>query len=190
MGQAKLKADLDVAEYFMGEEQSPIRHEFLYGKVYAMAGTSQNHNRIVRNISSRLFNHLSDSDCEVYVENIKVSPSEDVYYYPDVIVTCEGEFENKYVSGSPKLIVEVTSPSTAQTDRREKLFAYQKMPSVLEVVIIDQEKIAIEIHRKQADRQWLSYYYDESDMEFDLESTGLALQVSDVYERVLFDASL
>ena len=133
MGYAKLKANLEIDEYFKGEEVSPIRHEFLYGKVYAMAVRSQNHNRIIRNVSNRLFNRLSDSPCEVYVENIKVCPSEDVYYYPDVIVTCEGEFKNKYVCDSPTLIVEVTSPSTAQTDRREKLFAYQKMPTVLEV---------------------------------------------------------
>lgn len=189
MGQVKLKANLDVDEYFKGEEQSPVRHEFLYGKVYAMAGTSQNHNRIIRNVSNRLFNHLSGSPCETYVENIKVSPSEEVYYYPDVIVTCEGEFENKYVCSSPTLIVEVTSPSTAQTDRRENLFAYQKMPSVLEVLIIDQEKVAIELHRKQPDGRWASYHFDESDTDFDLESVDLTFKILEVYERVLFDAS-
>ncbi len=187
MGLAKLQAKLDIGDYFEGEEKSPIRHEFLYGKVYAMSGTSQNHNRIIRNVSNRLFNHLSNSPCETYVENIKVSPSEEVYYYPDVIVTCEGEFENKYVCESPTLIIEVTSPSTAQTDRREKLFAYQKMPSVLEIVIIDQEKIAIDLHRKQLDGQWVSYSFDESDAEFDLESVDLTFQLSDVYERVLFN---
>jgi len=187
MGQVKLKTNLDVDEYFRGEELSPIRHEFLYGKVYAMAGTSQNHSRIIRNVFGRVYNHLSDSHCEVYVENIKVSPSEEVYYYPDIIVTCEGDFENKYLCSSPELIVEVTSPSTAQIDRREKLFAYQKMPSVIEIVIIDQEMISIELHRRQPDGLWGSYYFEESDTEFYAESVDLTFQIAQVYERVLFN---
>ena len=189
MGHAKLKADLDIDEYFKGEELSPVRHEYLYGKVYAMAGTSQNHNRIIRNFSNRLFNGLLDSPCEVYSENIKVSPSEEVFYYPDVIVTCEGDFKNKYVCESPALIVEVTSPSTAQTDRREKLFAYQKIPSVHEIVIVDQELISIELHRRQPDGRWATYHFDESDAEFYLESVDQTFQVAEVYERVLFDTS-
>ncbi|CAN5578467.1 Uma2 family endonuclease [soil metagenome] len=181
MGHAKLKADLAIDEYLKGEELSPIRHEYLYGKVYAMAGTSQNHNRIIRNFSNRLFNALSKSPCEVYSENIKVSPSEEIFYYPDVIVTCEGEFKNKYVCDSPTLIVEVTSPSTAQTDRREKLFAYQKIASVHEIVIVDQELIAIELHRRLPDGKWAAYNFDESDLEFYLESVDLTLHVSEVY---------
>lgn len=186
MGYAKLKAKLSVKEYLEGEEISPVRHEYVYGEVYAMAGVSQNHNRITGNLFTLLSSHLAGSSCEVYSENIKVNPSPEVFYYPDLIVTCEGNFKNKFVCAEPKLIIEVTSPSTIQIDRREKLAAYQKMESVQEVVVIDQEKVRIELHRRLATGQWITYFFSDNDKELDFESVGMNLEVSDVYSRVNF----
>ena len=186
MGYAKLKGKLSVEDYLEGEEISTIRHEFFHGEVYAMAGVSQNHSRITRNLLNLLSSHLKDSACEAYAENIKVHPSDDVYYYPDIVVTCEGEFKNKFVCEEPKLIIEVTSPSTIQIDRREKLAAYQKMESVQEVVVIDQEKVRIELHRRLATGQWITYFFSDRDKELDFESVGMDLDVSDVYARVNF----
>lgn len=187
MGFAKLKTKISVKEYLEGEEISDIKYEYFDGEVYAMAGTSQNHNRIARNIVNALSSHLQDSPCEPYIENIKVRAGEDVFYYPDVLVTCEGEFKNKYFCEEPVLIVEVISPSTEQIDRREKLHAYQQMPSVIEYVIIEQEKIWVEIHRRQTNGSWITYFYSRNDTEFMLESVGLTLQLSEVYHRVSFE---
>lgn len=187
MGLAKLKTKISVKEYLDGEEISDIKYEYLDGAVYAMACTSQNHNRIARNIVNALLNHLQNSPCEPYIENIKVRAAEDVFYYPDVLVTCEGEFENKYFCEEPILIVEVISPSTGQIDRREKLRAYQQMPSVIEYVIIEQEKISVETHRRQTDGNWITYFYTRTDTEFTLESVGLTLPLSEVYRRVNFE---
>ncbi len=187
MGLAKLKTKISIEEYLDGEEISDIKYEYIDGEVYAMAGTSQNHSRITGNISNALLNHLRDSDCEPYSENIKVRAEEKVFYYPDVLVTCEGEFKNKYFSEEPILIVEVISPSTKQIDRREKLRAYQQMPSVHEYVIVEQEKIAVEIHRRQPDGNWITYFFTRTDTELNLESVDLTLQLSEVYRRVTFD---
>jgi Uma2 family endonuclease len=74
------------------------------------------------------------------------------------IVTCEGALQNKYYSERPVLIVEVISPSTERADRLEKLPAYKAMPSVLEILIVDQEKIAIEIHRRVNSVEWADEY--------------------------------
>ena len=112
MALAKLQTKISVEEYLKGEEISDIKYEFVDGEVYAMAGASQNHSRISGNIFNALSNHLQDSPCEPYIENIKVRAAGDVFYYPDVLVTCEGNFKNPYVCEEPILIVEVTSPST------------------------------------------------------------------------------
>ena len=189
MGLAKLKTKVSVEDYISGEEISDIKHEYLDGEVYAMAGASQNHNRIIGNLFNALFNNLRDSSCEPYSENIKVRLSEEVFYYPDVLVTCEGNFNNPYYSEQPILIVEVISPSTAQTDRREKLRAYQQMPSVHEYVIVEQELISVEIHRRQTDGRWITYYYTRQDTEFTLESVDLTIQLEEVYRRVNFENS-
>lgn len=186
MGLAKLKTKISVADYLKGEEVSDIRYEYVDGEVYAIAGTSQNHSRITRNFLTALTNHLIDSDCEPYSENTKVR-AEEAFYYPDILVSCEGEFNNKYFSEEPILIVEVISPSTERIDRHEKLHAYRDMPSVTEYVIVEQEKMEIEIHRRQSDGNWITYFYAENDTEFTLESVNLTLQLSEVYRRVTFE---
>ena len=188
MGYAKLNAKISVEDYLTGEEISQIRHEFIDGEVYAMAGASQNHNRIAGNLFSSLSRHLENSSCEPYAEGMKVKTVENVFYYPDVLVSCEGNFNNPYYSESPVLIIEVTSPSTAQIDRREKLRAYQQMPNIHEYVLVDQEKIAVEIHRRQSDGRWITYYFDRNDEEFTLESVDLKILLTDVYRRVNFDS--
>jgi len=188
MGYAKLKAQISVEEYISGEQISQIRHEFLAGEVYAMAGASQNHNRIAMNLSNALSRHLENSRCETYAEGMKVKIVEDVFYYPDVLVTCEGNFNNPYYSESPVLIIEVTSPSTSQIDRREKLRAYQQMPSIQEYVIVNQDQIAVEIHRRQTDGRWITYFFDRNDEDFTLESVELTLPLTEVYRRVNFES--
>jgi len=187
MGLAKLKTKITIEEYLNVEEISDIKYEYIDGEVYAMAGVSQSHSRITRNFLNALTNHLRDSDCEPYSENIKVRAEEATFYYPDILVTCEGEFNNKYFAEEPILIAEVISPSTKQIDRREKLHAYRDMPSVIEYVIVEQEKIEIEVHRRQTDGNWITHFFTDTDTEFTLESVDLTLQLSEVYRRVTFE---
>lgn len=186
MALPKFKTGISIEEYLDGEKISEIRYEYINGEVYAMACVSQNHSRITRNFLNALTNHLIDSHCEPYSENIKVR-AETAFYYPDILVTCEGEFNNKYFSEEPILIVEVISPSTERIDRHEKLHAYRNMPSVIEYVIVEEEKMEIEIHHRQADGNWITYFYAENDTEFTLESVDLTLQLSEVYRRVTFE---
>ncbi len=120
-------------------------------------------------------------------KTLKFAPPPTFFINPDVLVTCEGNFKNPYICEEPILIVEVTSPSTRQIDRREKLRAYQQMPSVHEYVIVEQEKIAVEIHRRQPDARWITYFFSRNDTEFTLESVDLTVQLTEVYRRVDFE---
>jgi Uma2 family endonuclease len=189
MGYAKLKTKISVEDYLSGEELSPVRHEYLYGEVWAMAGATQNHGRIVMNLAIAITNKLSGSKCEAYAEGIRVRASEDVFYYPDILVTCEGNFTNRYYSEAPVLIIEVLSDSTEKVDRREKLLAYRMMPSVQEIVLIDQRRLAIEIYKRQPNGGWLAISYDETDNEVTLDSLDFSVAINDIYRRVNFGES-
>lgn len=187
MGLPKLKTKISVEEYLKGEKISPVRHEYIEGEVYAMAGTSDNHSRIAGNIYVALSIHLRNSPCEPFAGETKVQVTRNVYYYPDVLVSCEEDPESPYFRNSPILIIEVTSPSTEHIDRREKLLFYQQMQSVQEYCVIDQHRINIELHRRQTNGTWITYYFDASDDEIEFQSVGLTLPIPEIYRRVRFE---
>jgi Uma2 family endonuclease len=186
MGVRKLKTKISVEDYLEGEKISPIRHEYVEGEVYATAGASDSHNLIVGDLYSSLLVHLRDSKCQPFFNDIKVRVTRNVYYYPDVLVSCEENPEDSHFRNSPILIIEVTSTSTKSIDRPEKLLFYQQIPSVQEYAVIDQHKVNIELHRRQASGTWITYYFDVSDDEIDFESIRLTLPISELYRRVKF----
>ena len=95
--------------------------------------------------------------------------------------------EDSHFRNKPILIVEVISPSTEHIDRREKLLFYQQIPSLQEYVVIEQKEIAIEIHRRQPNGGWITYYFDESDDEVEFQSIDMTLAIDEIYRRVKFE---
>ena len=171
------------AEYLEGERVSEIRHEYIDGKVYAMAGASADHNEICGDVYTILKNHLRSSPCRVFMEAVKVALSDDLgdaFYYPDVFVTCEPKGEDTHVMREPKLIIEVISPSTARHDRGEKLAAYKRIPSVEEIVLVEQEWPEIFVTRRSDN--WKRHIYTMMDSEIELASVGLIIKVADIYQ--------
>lgn len=131
---------MDVATYLALEEQGQIRHEYVAGEVYAMPGGTFRHMRIVGNIHVKLATAARGGPCSVYTDNAKVRPSDEVFYYPDVVSICTAHDQESVFTASPCLIVEVTSPSTARIDRGEKLHAYLSIPTLRAYLIVDQHK--------------------------------------------------
>lgn len=186
MGLAKLKTKISAEEYLEGELVSETKHEFIGGEVYAMAGASERHHRICANFFIRLDSHLENSKCGAFITDMKLKTDKATFYYPDVFVACDKNPESEYYREEPILIIEVTSPSTRQTDRREKLRAYQQIPSVHEYAVIEQDKTYIELHRRQPDGHWITYFFNDNDEEFTFESIDLTVQLAEVYNRVIF----
>lgn len=187
MGVLKLKTKTSVEDYLDAEKISPVKHEFVEGEVYAMAGASDNHNRIVNELVTALSIHLRNSKCEPFSGDIKVQATRNVYYYPDVIVTCEESPDSQYFRNFPILIIEVTSRSTSQIDRREKLLFYLQMPSVQEYVIVDQYQMNVEVHRRQPNGGWLTYFFNEKSDLVEFASVDLSIPLPEIYRRVKFD---
>jgi Uma2 family endonuclease len=82
---------LSVEEYLRLEETSPVKHEYVGGFIHALAGASKRHNQIALNIASRLRDAVRGGPCRVYIGDVKVRVADDVYYYPDVVVSCGSE---------------------------------------------------------------------------------------------------
>ena len=138
---------MTVEEYFRYEENSPVKHEYVAGEVYAMSGATARHNRIVGNILGRLFPVARLSPCDVFVSDMRVQVARDRYYYPDVAIVCTPVAESDIVAPDPCVVVEVTSPSTARIDRGEKLDAYRSISKLQAYLVIDHR-------RRRVDRHW------------------------------------
>jgi Uma2 family endonuclease len=171
------------AEYLEGERASETRHEYIDGKVYAMAGASAVHNEICGDVYTAIRSHLRGGQCRVFMEAVKVELSDDLgtaFYYPDVFVTCEPHDADSHVMREPKLIIEVISPSTARNDRGEKLAAYKRIPSVEEIVLVEQEWPEIFVARRSDN--WKRHHYTMMDSSIELASIGMSIKVADFYQ--------
>lgn len=179
---AILKDDkISVEEYLQGELVSEVKHEYIDGYVYAMAGSKINHDRICKNIDRKFANHLDNTPCEVVGQDIKVYVSDAKFFYPDVMVICNHENGEDDYTDKPILIVEVLSDSTQQKDRTVKRLAYQNIESLQEYVLVEQQFVDIEVSRRSLD--WKSQHYFLDD-EVYFESLDLKLFVSEIYSRV------
>lgn len=152
---AALHSPLSIEQYLELEETATVRHEYVGGRVFAMAGATRRHNRITLNIARRFADAAEGTPCRVSMSDVKVKTPDDVVYYPDVMVACEPEPENHYLEIEPCLIVEVSSPSTETTDRREKMMAYKKIPTLRAYLIVDQERRRVERHVRTEQGEWL-----------------------------------
>jgi len=190
MGLAKLKTKIRIEDYLEGEETSQIKHEFIDGEVFAKASASERHHRISLNLAKRLDDHLENSSCQVFMAEMKLQADEKTFYYPDVFVACDQPPKSEFYREEPILIIEVVSPLTRQIDRREKLRIYQQIPTVQEYVVVEQDKMHIEIHRRQPDGRWITYFYNESDLDEQIEfqSINLSLNLEEIYNRVRFES--
>ena len=167
-------------EYLQGELQSQTKHELVAGEIFAMVGASSAHNVISGNIFAELRAHLKDKPCRPYINDMKVKVAEN-FYYPDVVVDCSEISNEAYFVETPILIAEVLSGSTRIYDKTFKLQEYQKIPTLQEYVMIEQETQRVEVLSRLDG--WQPHYYEALET-FILQSVGLTLSVAEVYEGI------
>ncbi len=174
---------LQADEYLLGEAYASVRHEFMNGHVYAMAGASEGHNTIKLNVAGAL-NAAIGAGCRVFDGDMKLRierGDELRFYYPDVFVSCGPTDRTAQYREDAILVIEVLSPSTVRYDRFEKFLAYQMLPSILEYVLIEQDAPQIEVFRRRTN--WQRETFKSGDT-VNFESIGHAMTVEQIYRRV------
>ena len=176
---------LSVDEYLKMEVTSRTRHEYIAGEIFVMCGVSIEHNLIAVNVSTAFSNHLRGGPCKTFMSDVKVrlrNNTTEAFFYPDVMVACEREPEEKYYVRNPKLIVEVLSPSTEGVDRQEKMVYYRRISKLEEYVLIAQDTTEVTIHRRGA--RWEADVLTSLDAIAELHSIGMSLPLAQIYEGV------
>jgi len=175
-------------DYLRLEAQSPVRHEYVAGEMYAMTGASIRHNLIAGSIYSALRSHLKDSPCRVVMEGVKLRVARDnAFYYPDVMVSCDPRLDrlsaDDMVIDQPVVLVEVLSESTAGIDRREKMSAYRKLATLKEYVLVEQDSRHVEVYRRIGDVGWEQIILEAGDA-LELVSLEFRLPLDEIYDGV------
>ncbi|WAS05254.1 Uma2 family endonuclease [Gloeomargaritales cyanobacterium VI4D9] len=177
---------LSVAEYLQMERISLVKHEYINGAIYAMAGANDAHVTIALNMAALLRNHIRGSGCRVYITDMKVRlETPNCFYYPDIMVTCNSrDRENSTYKCFPKLIVEVLSASTEAFDRGDKFADYQTLTSLEEYVLVNTRHQRVECFRRHGDGMWILQSYTPESKYFTLQSVELTATLAELYEDV------
>lgn len=171
---------LSEQDYLAGEPDSNLKHEYIDGEVYAMAGASANHNLICINMVTALSVHLKGKPCRPFASDMKVKIGSR-YFYPDVLVDCAEYAGDDQFTETPTLIVEVLSKSTRRMDETTKRSSYSQIDSLQEYILIEQDIVDVEVVRRSTG--WRSEHFFMGD-QLTLESVGLNLSVAEIYDRV------
>jgi len=177
---------LSVEEYLEFEETSTTKHEYIGGERFAMTGATMRHNVICLNIAIALQGHLRGGPCRTYIEAVKVrlkAQGDEIFYYPDIAVACGPQDPKEVFLVDPKLIVEVLSPSTERTDRREKARNYREIPTFEEYLLIAQDKPEVTLYRRSQD--WTPQVLTRSDVAVELRSLTFTLPLDRIYDGVV-----
>jgi Uma2 family endonuclease len=181
---------ISVEDYLSGEPLSEVKHEYVDGRVCAMAGASRNHNEAAGACYHALFEHLIGKECRPFMSDIKVrlkAQNKEIFYYPDIVVGCDPRDTDEHFLRFPKLVIEVLSKSTRRLDSVEKFQNYLTIPTLEEYVLIAQDRVDVRIFRKRTG--WAEQFYMDITMAVELESVGLMLPLSRIYQAVKFPSA-
>ena len=177
-----------IEQYKTIEEESSVRHEYLDGEIYAMAGGSPDHAALAAAVIGLLRSRLPRG-CRVFTSDLRIRiPSSGLSTYPDLAVVCGGTQraqDDRLAVVNPVLLVEVTSDSTEDYDRGEKLRHYQRLSSVREIVIVSHREPHLSLHRRDA-TDWVTVEARGHET-IDLACIAARLSVDEVYEEGLED---
>jgi Uma2 family endonuclease len=175
-------------QYLQLERASEMRHEFLDGLMYAMAGESRDHSSICFNLATEIGAQLKNGKCQGFSPNMKVRAGlGGLYAYPDLMIVCgEARFHDEQgdVLLNPTVIFEVLSPSTEKYDRGEKFLRYStQIESLKDYVLVSQDQMRIEHHHRESDGTWTLTDSRDPDDVLSLGSIECDLSLVDVYRN-------
>ncbi len=178
-------AMLTVEEFLAAEPGYEVKHEYLGGMVYAMAGASTPHVTITMNLCGALATRLRGRQCQAFGSDMKMRltiSTTTYFYYPDAMIFCGTAGLGPSWCERPSVIFEILSESTRSIDEREKRMAYLTLPSLDAYVRIEQERREVIIERRTVEgwqREILA-----ADGIVRLPTVGVEFPVAEIYERL------
>jgi Uma2 family endonuclease len=177
---------VSIEDYLAGELVSPVKHEYVGGVVYAMAGARNLHNEIKGNVFANLHVRLRGRGCRPCDSDTKIRvrlPTQVRFYYPDTSVVCRSNPPTDSYQDEPVVIVEVLSRRTRRIDEGEKKDAYLTIPSLSIYLLVEQEVPLVVAHRRGA-QGFAREVYAGREAVIPLPEIASELPLAEIYQAV------
>jgi Uma2 family endonuclease len=173
------------AQYLALEASSNVKHEYLSGQIYAMAGGTPEHAALAAAVIGLLFPQLRGSPCRAHDADLRVRvPKTGLATYPDVTIVCgpsQRDPEDDNAVTNPTLVVEVLSASTEDYDRGDKFEHYKGLSSLSEYVLVSHRERKVEVWVRDPEGTWTCNTARSGEVAR-LASIGARLDVDELYE--------
>jgi Uma2 family endonuclease len=181
MQQEVIERVMTEAEYISFELASDVRHEYVNGKLIAMAGESKINNDIAGNIYILLKAMVKAKGWQIFSHDVKLKVADQTIYYPDLFVTDEGDSGSDYICLSALLIIEILSPTTRHFDMFDKYLQYRKISKLRYYLLVEPSKNLITVCEKNDAGEWSTEVFDANDGIITLRFIGLELNTGLVF---------
>jgi Uma2 family endonuclease len=172
-------------EYVLLEETSNVRHEYLDGQIYAMAGGTPEHSALIASVCGYLTGQVRGGPCRVHMADLRIRVTETgLATYPDVAVVCgrwERDPESAHTIVNPTVMVEVLSPTTEKYDRGEKLEHYKRIPSARACLLVAHDRRELELWSRADGGDWTRAVVGAGGT-VEIDAIGARLAVDAVYD--------
>ena len=173
---------------FSNQDRSEVgKSELIDGRVTARPASDRWTNLVASNFVIALGNRIQRASCEIYGGDMQLAVGHNFICYPNVVVVNgEPQFANPKgdVLQNPTIVIEIVSDASRTLDRTRKLEGFLAIPSIKEVLLVNQSEMRVEHYAKQNPKQWVYRIYDERDDVLSLDSINCKLSLSEVYAQV------
>ena len=177
-------------QYFEIDRNSEFKNEYIDGEIVPMVGGTPWHSLICSNVIYGFRNRFSANSCHVFDSSLRVRlDGKKIYGYPDMTVVCgQLEFspENEDTVTNPKIVVEVLSPTTENYDLGPKLRLYWSIPSLTDILLVEQSRVWIEYWFREPGGEWSKRVLENLQDSLRIESAHCDIPVTELYAGVEF----
>lgn len=175
-----VQENISAEAYLLQEEKATVRHEFINNKLFETPGGTRFHEEVIGNLFAFFYNLLRLKGYKIYAQGMRCSPSNQRYYYPDILVTNE-VFSDIRFSNFPILLVEVLSPSTRVYDAVDKFIDYRSIASLEYYLLVEPDYYHVTLYYKTAEGEWMAEVFNKKTAIIDLQKLEIQLPMEEIY---------
>ncbi len=181
------KRKVSYEEFLEIDNSDDNRYEYIDGRIYLLASPFYKHQKVLRELFGNLYNWFKNKECEPLTAPFDITLYKDEIniniVQPDIVVICDQDKINekgRYL-GTPTLVVEILSDSTAKKDLIRKLNLYMTT-GIEEYWIIDPENEQVSIYQFANKQVKEINIYEKSELITSVVFAGLTIAIADVFE--------